>query len=121
MTYSKTSIVPEDVSIRPDPFLLQARRIRLAQMDEVTLEPVRIFGTRQVLQGRAIRGDAAAHKNVQRVCDHQSRQRQRRDEEGVKDRDEPVLPELEGKDITGRHGQEMTAHVPSQDCGTRVV
>ena len=105
MTYRKSRMVLEDMPIRPDPFLLQARRICLAQVAEVTLEPVRIFGTRQVLQGRAIREDTAARKNVQHVRDRHSKQSQHRDEEGVKDGDEPASPELDGKEITGRHGE----------------
>ena len=34
----------EDMAIRPDPLLLQARRIRLAHVGKVALEPVYVFG-----------------------------------------------------------------------------
>jgi hypothetical protein len=83
-------------------------------VSSATGRPVRIFGTGQVLQERAIREDTAARKNVQHVCDRHSKQSQHRDEEGVKDRDEQASPELDGEEITGRHGE-------ARDCDTPVV
>jgi hypothetical protein len=89
-TNPKTRIVLEDVPICPNPLLLQARRIRLAHVDKVALEPVGIFGPREVLQRRANRDDAAARDNVKHVCGGPSTQCQHHDQEGANDWDEQL-------------------------------
>ena len=59
--------------------------IRLAHVDKAALEPVRIFGSRHVPQGRAIHSDTAVHDYIKHVCSRRSAQRQHRSEEGAKD------------------------------------
>ena len=107
----------EVMAISPDPLLLQARRIRLAHVGKVALEPVCVFGPGHVLQRRPIHGDAAPHKNAKHVCGQRSAQRQRRDEERAKD------GEGEQHQVStvaaGKHNQAIV-HVPLRDRAPQV-
>jgi hypothetical protein len=122
-TDPKTRIVFEDVPICPNPLLLQARRIWLAHIDKVALEPVGLLGPGQVLQRRANRGDAAARDNVKHVCGGHSTQCQRHGKQGANDWDEQLEVstdfDQEGA-VTSPRGQ-VIVHLSSRIAVLQVV